>query len=93
MGYDTGEIKNKWRESNAAIAINQDARRVPLVNSRKAREIARGIIRHGGWPIPAGQPEQRDNGSIQRVAATPVLCLSRHREKEVIIPRRNEASH
>jgi len=58
-GIRRGEIKNKRRESNAAIAINQGARRVPLVNSRKAREIARGIIRRGGWPVPGGKPARR----------------------------------
>jgi len=51
-GMRYGEIKNKQRESYAAIVINQDTRKTPLVNSRKSREIARrGDYRRGGWSV------------------------------------------
>lgn len=77
-GIRRGEIKNKRRESNSAIAINQDARRVPLVNSRKAREIARGIIRRGGWSISEERVRAKDNGYSR--SGDSILCPSRREE-------------
>lgn len=89
-GIRRGGIKNRRRESNAAVAINQAARGVPLVNSRKAREIARAIIRRGGWPrFPRERPVQRT--TVIHDSGDSTLRPSRH--EEVVVPRRNEASH
>ena len=79
-GIRRGEIKNKRRESNSAIAINQGSRRVPLVNSRKAQEIARGIIWRGGWSIS-------EEGSAQKTTVIhddSILRLEKRRKYIIV---------
>lgn len=71
-GIRRGEIKNRRRESNAAIAINQGARGVPLVNSRKAREIARGII-PSRW-VAEGEPRVQRATRLSACSGVSILC-------------------
>lgn len=92
MGYDAARLRISDAKVTPRLQLIKVHVEVPLVDSRKPREIARGITRRGGWPwFP--RDRARKGQRLSSVAATPILCPSRHEEKEVIVPRRNEASH